>query len=480
MNYKDKILLQSTLTLLILTIATILSYIFKHLGFSDTNIVVIYILSVLIISNFTKGYLYGISASLLCMLSFNFFFIEPIYSFKVYNKSYFLTFVVMLLASILTSTLTSKIIESSKAANRNKKEFQTLFKISSSLAKASSISDVANISLQCISILFDCEVTFLTSIDNIAYRYDIAKEKHSITSQIISKEQIELLLECKTIYYIKNQINQYGILCLPKNFAVDEEKKALINSICNQIFIALERERLYREKESVKNEVEREKFKSNLLRAISHDIRGPLSSISGASEILIYNIKEKENLEFAKGIHDSSLWLTQMVENILSLTKVQEGSLNINKKPEAIEEIIGVVLHYFSKYATANKISVDIPDEIIFVPMDGKLIAQVLINLVDNAIKHSNPTDEIIIKVYVEKKLVWFCVIDDGTGINPKNINKIFDLFFISDDLPSDTKHRGNGLGLSICKAIVSAHGGKIFAKNNLEKGATIQFSLPL
>ncbi|WMJ22991.1 DUF4118 domain-containing protein [Paludicola sp. MB14-C6] len=480
MNYKDKIFLQSMLTLLIIAAATLLSYIIKNLGFSDTNIVVIYILSVLIVSYFTKGYFYGIAASVLCMFSFNFFFTAPIHSFNVYNKSYVLTLIVMLIASILTSTLTSKIIHSSKTANSNKKQFQTLFKVSSSLAKASSISDVANISLQCISILFDCEATFLTSIDNITYRYDIMREKRFISSQVISKEQIELLLESKTIYYIRNQVNQYGILCLPLDFDINEEKKAFINSICNQIFIALERERLSREKESVKNEVEREKFKSNLLRAISHDLRGPLSSISGASEILLYNIKDSENLGFAKDIHDSSIWLTQMVENILSLTKVQEGSLNINKKPEAIEEIIGVVLQYFSKCTTTNKIVVDIPNDIILVPMDGKLICQVLINLIDNAIKHSNPTDEITIKAFVDKKQVWFCVIDNGTGINPQNLSKIFDLFYIAEDLPSDTKHRGNGLGLAICKAIVLAHGGKIIAENNLEKGATIRFSLPL
>lgn len=479
---RNKAWFQLLLTILILAGATVLSMLMQGIGFSATNIVVTYILSVLVVSRVTKGYFYGIMASVIGMFSFNFFFTEPFRTFNVYNKSYILTFGVMLTASILTSTLTSKIMRATATAGRREKQFQILYRITSSLAKASGVSEVATVSVQCLSALLDCDVSCITADGNgsIDYEYSMKKGAHGVVSQPLSDEQAELVMQDKFILPIADRRYRYGMVCLPKYRVSDEsEQMKLLSSVSTQIFTAMERERLAGEKEKAKNEAEREKFKSNLLRAVSHDIRTPLSGITGASEILLYSLKDEDSVRLVQGIYDGSVWLAQMVENILSLTKIQEGTLLVNKQMEAVEEIVGAAVKYFSRYANEYSVSAVIPDKVLFVPMDGKLIAQVLINLIDNAIKHSKESKEIKIEVTAGDRNVWFSVADRGTGIKPENLPKIFDLFYVADESRADAK-RGNGLGLAICKAIVNAHGGTITAENNPAGGATIRFSLPL
>jgi two-component system, OmpR family, sensor histidine kinase KdpD len=476
-----QILSQVLITLLILCAATVLSLFIRDIGFSDINIVVIYILSVLIISNVTKGYAYGIIAAVIGMLGFNFFFTEPIHTFNVTNRSYILTFLVMLSASILTSTLTSKIIKSSAIAGRREKQSQILYQISSSLAKTTSISDVAAVSAQCLSNLYNCDVSCIIAKDEDGSNreYSIKKDQRGVMMTVLSDDLLQQSVLDKYIVPLTDQDHRFGFICLPGSFRPDEpEQIKLLASITAQISIALERETLANEKETAKNETKREKYKSDLLRSISHDIRTPLSGITGAAEALLYNLKDEDSKRLIKGIYDDSLWLNQMVENILSLTKIQEGSLPVNKKLEAVEEIIGASVKYSSKFLGKHHILVEIPDSVLFVAMDARLIMQVLNNLIENAVKYSVESDEIKIEVAANKDFVWFSVTDHGMGIKTEDLTKVFDLFFVSDDSHTDAK-RGNGLGLAICKAIVNAHGGKIIAENNINGGATIRFSLP-
>jgi len=240
----------------------------------------------------------------------------------------------------------------------------------------------------------------------------------------------------------------------------------LFDSIIMQITIAMERELLINERETAKSETKNERFKNNLLRAISHDIRTPLTRITGTSEMLKHNIKDSENLKLVSAIREDSIWLTRLVENILSLSHIQEGQLALNIKPEAVEEIVAESVQRASKYSQDHKISVKIPDNVLFVPMDGKLIEQVLINLVENAIKHTSPSDEIKVTVWIENKKVWFEVLNTGEIIDQIDLPKIFDMFYVGTNSKTDVR-RGMGLGLSICKSIVNYHGGEIFAENN-------------
>lgn len=478
----NKYLLANLIITLSLNIfATLLSLLFQHLGFKEVNFVVIYILSVLLTSRYTKGYTYGIMASVISMLSFNFFFTEPLYTFNVDDPTYIFTFIVILIAAIFTSALTSKLIYSKELANEREKEAKTLYRITSSLAKPGGVTDVAAVSVQCLVDLLKCDVIFVVIHNRDHLIEEIANpvSGYGIVTKQISSDDVNRIIADHYTFPINVRGKCIGYVCLPKKIEhMNSENRFLLDSVIMQISIAMQREILTSEKEAAKAEIERERFKSNLLRAISHDLRTPLAGITGAAEMLLQNLKDEENSKLVQGIYEDSNWLIRLIENILSLTRIQEGSLAINIQMEAVEEIVAEAVDRTSKYAPNHKILISIPDEVLFIPMDGKLIIQVLINLIDNAIKHTSPSDEIKVSVRLDNNKVWFEVSDNGTGINPEDLPRLFDMFFIAPRSHTDSKP-GIGLGLAICKAIVNFHGGEIIAENNHNKGgATFRFFL--
>ncbi|MGE4412130.1 MAG: DUF4118 domain-containing protein [Candidatus Caldatribacteriota bacterium] len=460
--------------------ATLISLLIQHWGFTEVNFVLVYILSVLLTSRYTKGYTYGIVASVISMLSFNFFFTQPLYTFNVDDTTYIFTFVILLIVAIFTSALTSKLIYSKELANKREKQAQTLYEITAALAKTVGVTEVACVSVQCLSEFLKSDVMFIliNRNDNTVKKIAPAVSGYGIIMKDINLEDIKTITSNHYTFPITVREKCEGYICLPRELqGMNEETKFLLDSIIMQITIAIQREIITSEREAARAETERERFKSNLLRAISHDLRTPLTSITGAAEMLLQNLEDEENISLVQGIYEDSVWLIRLIENILSLTRIQEGRLAINVKPEAVEEIVAEAVDRISKYAPNYKISTSIPDKVLFIPMDGKLIIQVLINLMDNAIKHTIPSDEIKVSVRTNDNKAWFEVSDNGTGINPKDIPNLFDMFFVAPNSYIDAKH-GIGLGLSICKAIVNFHGGEIYAENNKGKGSTFRFYL--
>ena len=474
--------IQVLIVIIVLTGATLLAITIQEMNFPAINAVVIYVLSILLVARFTRGYFYGVMASVIGIMLYNFFFTYPYYTLNVYHKSDIITIMVMLSASILTSTLTSKLLRSSKLAEEREAQTNMLFQITSAIAKASSVSDVAAVSVQCLSNLLNsdimCILTENTEGNMMLYQAH-AGDRH-IQTREIEQALIDEFTAGKKVVPIGDQSTQYGVLCLPvRTASVLQFQDGLVPAIVMQIFIAMERERFSEEKKQVKIEMEHEKFRANLLRAISHDLRTPLTGISGTAEFLMYNLEKEEDRNQAAGIFEEANWLSQMVENILSLTKIEEGRLSIRKQMEAIEEIIGEAVKHAVKIAGSRNITTDIPGEVLFVPMDGKLILQVLINLIDNAIKHTEPDGSILIRVRQENGRAWFYVSDNGTGIRQSDFQYLFDPFFASPSA-NNTGRAGVGLGLSIARAIVQAHGGRIFAENNESGGAVFRFYLPI
>lgn len=473
-------ILQISITLGLNILTTLLLLLLQHFGFTEVNIVVLYILSVLITSRYTKGYVYGIIASILSMLTFNFFFTEPIFTFKVYDNSYIFTFIVMLLSSFFTSTLASKLIYSKDLASEREKQSHTLYRIASSLAKTSDVQEIANVSIQLLSNLFDYNIFgFLTNTeDDSAPMLEIYMEDSNIKTKKMDVKVIHNTIANYFSIPIKIRDSEMFYLCFPKEFEnMTDLNKFLLDSIIMQIYAAVERVYLIREKEAAKSETERERFKNNLLRAISHDLRTPLARIRGAAEILSHNLDEDKNKQLVSGIYEDSTWLTRLVENILGLTRIQEGSLSLSLQLEAVEEIISEAINRSSKYFPDRIIKITVPDEVLFVPMDGKLIVQVLINLISNAIEHTTENEDITISVSSELNRVWFEVSDKGTGIQDFELPKVFDMFYVSNNSRTDGK-QGMGLGLAICKAIINYHDGEIYASNNRDGGATFSFYL--
>jgi len=232
-----------------------------------------------------------------------------------------------------------------------------------------------------------------------------------------------------------------------------------------------------------REEVDKERYRANLLRAISHDIRTPLSGMMGTTEMLIdMTGKGDTRYELIRGLQKDIDWLHSLVENILNLTRLQDGKLTVIKQREAVEEVISGAVSHIEAHALGHEITVNMPDELILVPMDAKLIEQAIINLLDNAIKHTEPEQEIqiVIEPCKNTNTVKFIIKDRGAGIQKTDLPNIFQEFYTSNTGNTDVK-QGMGLGLAICETIVKAHGGSIEANNRTDgQGAEFSFTLPM
>lgn len=233
--------------------------------------------------------------------------------------------------------------------------------------------------------------------------------------------------------------------------------------------------------EQIQAAAEKEKMRGNLLRAISHDLRTPLTSIAGLTGVLTDNdekMTSDERKELYKEITDDATWLIRMVENLLSVTRIRIDSENLKKVPELAEEIVASAVQKLKKYYPNVCITVSAPEEVLFVPMDCVLIEQVLINLMENSIRHSGGATEIKVKVSADGEYAKFTVADNGQGFDRTILKKIRAEDFVMPSIREGDNSRNMGIGLSVCTTIIKAHGGKIFAEN--ENGAKICFYLPV
>ena len=231
--------------------------------------------------------------------------------------------------------------------------------------------------------------------------------------------------------------------------------------------------------EAIKAESEMERMRANLLRAVSHDLRTPLTTIYGSSSTMLDNFSlfsEEQKLDMLRGIKEDSQWLTRMVENLLSVTRLDGGNVKILKAPVVLEELVDSVLQKFRKRYPNHTVSIDIPDDFITIPMDALLIEQVIVNLLDNAAEHAEGMTELRLKVTIEGKNAVFRISDNGCGIEPERLKTIF-TGYGGSSAPTDIKIN-SGIGLSVCATIIKAHGGDIKAENSPEGGAVFTFTL--
>ena len=228
---------------------------------------------------------------------------------------------------------------------------------------------------------------------------------------------------------------------------------------------------------------ERERMRANLLRAISHDLRTPLTSIYGSCSVLLENgqsFSEERQQALLHDMQKDAEWLIRMVENLLSVTRIDEKRLQIAKVPTVLEELIDSVLVKFYKHYPDQQVEVIIPDEFVSIPMDAVLIEQVLMNLLENAVVHARGMQRLCLSVSLEKNKACFSVTDDGCGIAPQRLTSLFTGYLDRDQEVSDGKRTGMGIGLFVCAAIVRAHGGEIHAANLPKGGAVFRFMLDM
>ncbi|MEG1782501.1 MAG: ATP-binding protein, partial [Oscillospiraceae bacterium] len=284
--------------------------------------------------------------------------------------------------------------------------------------------------------------------------------------------------------YLAVRVNEvvYGVVGIVINGEpLRSFENSIVLSILGECALALENQHVFAQREEAAILAKNEQLRANLLRSISHDLRTPLTAISGNAGILLSNEdaieKEKRKMLYAD-IYDDSLWLINLVENLLSVTRIEDGTMHLNLNSELMEEVILEALNHINRQSVEHKITVIPSDSFIMAKMDPRLIVQVVINIVDNAIKYTPKNSEIVISTAKVNHMVIVKIADNGEGISKEAKEKIFDMFYTANTKVADSR-RSMGLGLALCKSIITAHGGTIEVKDNLPNGTIFQFSLP-
>ena len=489
-------------TLFLLAAATLLSFGLRKLDIGDQNIIMVYILSVLVISRSTEGYVYGIIASVISVLTFNFFFTEPYLTFTALQAGYPITFLIMLLIAMITSTLTVHIKTEARFAVRREHRTGVLYEINKKLLATRGLENIVTLTNDYIVNLFDRSVVFFTTDPGQGKDGSVMQATEDVDASVLNSADekavahwvflnqkragagTDTLMGAAAFYMPvisqRKVLAVWGISCAKGK--LDHNTRLFLRMIASQAAMALERQHLSDEQRDMMVESEKEKMRSTLLRAISHDLRTPLAGILGASSAIRESGKSLDEAtrdKLVANIQEESQWLIRMVENLLSVTRINENASNLTKSPEAAEEVVGEAVSRIKQRFPQREIIVRVPDEFLEVPMDGTLIVQVLINLLENAIKYS-PGDSPV-EVHLDKTGEWvrFEVLDRGKGISDEDFP-----YLLTSDKPAENKSpdssRGMGIGLSICKTIIKAHSGELKAENRKGGGAVFSFTLPL
>ncbi len=484
-----------SITLVLIISATILGGFFRHWQLHETNIVIAYLLSVLLIARFTKGYVYGILATVLSFLLFNWFFTEPFYSLKINDPTYITTIIIMSITAIITSALTTKVKQAAVEAQEREAISNALYQMTNHLTDAEDSDQIASIIVRTVSRILDCHAAFVCCDENGTPAGTFIQQKEN--GQMIHRElerpadferrmaSLHTAYDVDAEFYnfpIYGQATMLAILRIPLSCGenLSDSQSRILHSMIENASLALDRFRSLKAQSQIREEAIQERYRGNLLRAISHDLRTPLSGIIGTSEMLM-GMTEPEDPRYnlSKDIYDDAEWLHSLVENILNLTKFQDGHLPLHKEAEAAEEVVGAALMVLEKREPERDIQVHMPEDLLLIPMDARLITQVLVNLLDNAVKHTPADKEISVSVEQKADSAQFTVADRGTGIPVEALPKIFQMFFTASQKEASSRP-GVGLGLSICQSIVEAHGGQIQARNRDGGGAEFIFTLPL
>ena len=236
-----------------------------------------------------------------------------------------------------------------------------------------------------------------------------------------------------------------------------------------------------KEHDATKAESEKERMRANLLRAVSHDLRTPLTTIYGSSTTLLENstaLTENQKLKILTGIKDDAQWLIRMVENLLSITRIDSGQVKILKTPTVLDELIDSVIIKFKKRYPRQTVSLELPEDVVIIPMDAILIEQVIVNILENAVQHAQGMTLLTLRVFTLGDKAIFEIKDNGCGIPPKRLETLFTGYDTSENEVADSKKKNAGIGLSVCATIINAHGGSIKAENLKTGGAVFRFIL--
>ncbi len=490
-------------TLLIASLATLIGYILYIAGLRDANIITVYILGVLVTSIWTQGHLYGAIASFINVFAFNFFFTNPQFSFEAIDSDYPVTFAIMLIASIITSTLAIRVKKQARLAAQKAYSMELLLSSSQKLQQGKDEEKIISLAAEQLSKLLERPILYALAKNKNELAFEVTaspkseellhamtKEEQGVADWVVKNNKragatTNTLSDAQNLYLaVRGVQGVMGVVGIPAKHYPPLEvfEKNMMMAILNECGLILERQRLRQEKQQSEIETQQERMRANLLRAISHDLRTPLTSISGNAGVLMEKsivLEEEKKQELYRAIYDDSMWLVNLTENLLSITRIENGTTNLQTSVELLEEVFQESLSHLDRQAKEHHISIELPDDMLMAKMDVRLVIQLIVNIVNNAVKYTPPGSHIVLRAEKKADMVVVSIADDGPGISDEAKKHLFDMFYTASQGQGDSR-RGLGLGLSLCKSIVSVHGGELNVTDNVPHGAVFTFTLPL
>jgi two-component system sensor histidine kinase KdpD len=450
-----------------------------------------------------------------------FFFMPPIFDFRVSDVQHMFTLAVMVTIAIVISALGSQVLHQAEAARRSSERFESLYRLSRDLADLAGGEQLARAAVKHIEGVFAGEATVLlpddgrgflknvrsvlggeTVVSTSDYGYGFrpvpaaplaasfrstdwsaaraARESHQACGlgTYISPNATALFLP------LMSGGRELGVLAVRPPFgraSFDDDQRQMLVTLAGQLIGALDRDRLSNRLQSAQDEAETERMRSALLSSVSHDLRTPLAAIAGASSSMLDDeapLGPEAKRELCQSIFDNADRLSRIVTNLLNMTRIESGTFKVSKQPNIVEEIVGSALLRMSDVLHGRPVKTRLPADLPPVALDDVLFQQVLVNLVDNAVRYVPGHAEIEISAEADQRWLTLEVADRGPGLPPGDEERMFEKFYRGPELPSSQS--GTGLGLTICRAIIAAHGGTITAENRPGGGAVFRIRVPL
>ena len=430
----------------ILLAATVVCFLFQQLGFSEENMIIVYILGVLIIAIITVNRGWSVLSSLLSVLLFNFLFTEPVFTFSAYGSGYPMTFIIVFIAAMIVSNLAIQIRRQGHRAEQMALRTRILLETNQMLQKAKDAEEMMEETARHLMRMMGKTVVYYLASDGT-----LMEPKFCMAESDVTEKEVYLQPEERTI----------------AQWVFENRKRAGTGT------------EIYPEAHCLYLAIRNEDTVYGVI-GIAHDLRTPLTSISGNAGILLNRasaLGAEKQKQLYQDIYDDSMWLINLVENLLSVTRLEDGTMNLNLQIELVDEVIEEAMKHISRDHSEYELIFTPSEELLLAKMDSRLIIQVIINIVDNALKYTPKGS--VIKVHAEKKenMIAISIADNGPGIANNAKKKIFDMFYTADSQIADSR-RGMGLGLFLCKSIIQAHGGKLLVEDNVPHGTIFTFTL--
>jgi two-component system, OmpR family, sensor histidine kinase KdpD len=460
---------------------------------TPTNLVVIYLLSVVMAAVFL-GRGPAIMVSILSVAVFDFFFVPPRFQFTVTDTEYLLTFMGLLVVGLVISYLTAQVREQAVAAKRREAQTAALYELGRDLTVTAGLDGVAETVIAHISQTFSREVAIflpeagVLDVYATSHGLEIGENELAVATWSFEHGQLagrgtdtlpDAPMRCQPLKTMRGVVGVLGVKPSTSSNYLTSDQRRTLDAFANQVALAIERARLVEQARQAELMEATEKLQTALLNSISHDLRTPLVSITGALSSLEEDPVMDEEIRHSliATAREEADRLNRLVGNLLNMTRLEADAMRIHREPSDVQDLIGSVLEQFGSRLEEHQVQVSLPEDLPLVPLDFVWIGLVLVNIIDNALKYSPPDSRIDIRAQVIGPNLEISVADRGVGIPPEDLTRVFDKFYRVQRPDIVT---GTGLGLSISKGIVEAHGGRVRAENRSGGGTIVSVQLPL